>query len=232
MAGTHLKLFEVRETGNTEVTEDSLCKKRWRKLSSVFKVLFLLKHNSARKVWDLDELIEDVRSSPTLRGRSRSRSSTLDAIEEHRRNELLFEAIIRGGREDCVEIGRILDEDPKKYIRTRSDPDALQNRQNPKGFRPIYEASRYGHLDVVKLLHDYGADPRLLSNVDNGDVENALNVACRWGHLKIVSWLLQAVKWSKRELKDAVSICANNELQRLVRSRIPSSSWLGCCARK
>jgi hypothetical protein len=201
-------------------------------LSYIFKGAYLLRKNKAQVVEDIDELIEDVRLSPTLVGRSRSRSTTVDAIDEHRRNEMLFEAIMRGGKLDCIEIGKILDDDPKRYIRSRNDPDALQNRPNSKGLRPIYEASKYGNLDVVQLLLDYGADPRLTSAVSDIEHENALDVACRWGHGNIVGWLLGAAKWSKRELKSAADVCMNSELQRTVKARIPSSNWLACCSRK
>lgn len=233
MAVTHLKLFEVRETDPTEseLMEDSRARRRWRVLRCVFKGLYLLQNNKPQLVHNIDDLIEDVRSSPTLIGRSRSRSSTTDAIEDHRRHELLFEAIVRGSRDDCIEIGRILDDDPKRYLRSKNDPEAMQNRPNSKGFRPIYEAAKYGHLEVMKLLYDYGADPRLLSYIADREQENALDVACRWSHAGIVSWLLGAVKWSKRELKQASAICTNNELQRQVKARMPRSNWLGCCSR-
>jgi hypothetical protein len=226
---------ELRETGLTEhdaSRENSLCKRRWRKLSFVFRGAYLLRKNKAQVVESIDELIEDVRHSPTLIGRSRSRSTIVDAIDEHRRNEQLFEAIMRGGRLDCIEIGRILDDDPKRYMHSRTDPDALQNRANSKGLRPIYEASKFGNLDVVRLLFGYGADPRLTSAVSDIEHENALDVACRWGHGNVVGWLLGAAKWTKQELRSAANVCMNSELQRAVKAKIPSSNWLACCSRK
>jgi hypothetical protein len=196
----------------------------------LFKGVFLLKTHRAEVVHDIDQLVEDLSSSYMLARLPEPRSATLEAIEGYRRSELLFEAIARGTREDCLSIERILGDDPKKFLRTRTDPDSLPNRANAKGLRPIYEAAMYGHLDVVTLLFEYGADPQLLSRVSDAEQENSLDVACRWTHVKVVNWLLITVKWSKQELKDASAKCPNKELKSTVLGRIPGFSWFGCCS--
>jgi ankyrin repeat protein len=48
------------------------------------------------------------------------------------------------------------------------NPKHMINAENSFGMRPLYVACLHGHLEVVKLLVTYGADPHFLSytNID------------------------------------------------------------------
>lgn len=60
------------------------------------------------------------------------------------------------------------------------------NQQDSEGFTPLMIASKYGHIDTVKLLLDFGANPDIQNNKGN----TALICACAYGHLGIVKELL------------------------------------------
>ena len=46
------------------------------------------------------------------------------------------------------------------------NPKHMINQENSFGMRPLYVACLHGHLEVVKVLVGYGADPHLLSITD------------------------------------------------------------------
>jgi ankyrin repeat protein len=64
---------------------------------------------------------------------------------------------------------------------------ALLNAVDNGGYGPLHEASLMGHLEIVRLLIERGAD--LNAQAANGDT--ALHDACENGHLSIVKLLLE-----------------------------------------
>ena len=61
------------------------------------------------------------------------------------------------------------------------------NAKNKDGETALMLASSEGHLEIVKLLIEKGADV----NVKNEDGKTALTLASRYGHLEVVKYLVE-----------------------------------------
>lgn len=69
----------------------------------------------------------------------------------------------------------------------------LLNLFNTQNQRPLHVACKNGHLEIVKLLLNNGANPHLNSYVDENEHENLLEVSARWSHKNILLFLLETV---------------------------------------
>ena len=134
---------------STEIS--SSAKKRWKLVGNVIRSVFILKNRDARVIDDVDDMLNEVRESPTLPQYSRGRSlfdNTISAIDDHKLTDNLFSHLARSSKRDLVEIERIIENHPRRYTRNKSDPDSIVNKSNLFGIRPIYEAARNGHVQV------------------------------------------------------------------------------------
>ena len=50
--------------------------------------------------------------------------------------------------------------------------------------------------------------------------ENPLDVACRWGFIDIVKYLVENVKWSRAELKRAKQVSGNRDVKSILNKNI------------
>lgn len=208
----------------------SPAKKKWRLLSNIIKACFLLKNHEVHVINDLDKLVEDVKSSPTKPRIRHFRSLTSELISDHKATEKLFFHIMRSSSEDRLEINDLIENDPKRFTRSTSDPESFINKPNINGIRPIYEACKNGYISTVQLLLDHGANPHLLSELEKNDKENALDVSCRWNHYYVVRCLLNSSSWTNTELKKALRVCGGKRVRELVKEAIPDSGR-GICGR-
>jgi hypothetical protein len=209
--------------------EEDLKGKNWRKLSNVFKGVVLFKQSETSPVQDIEELLENVRSSTsTMVVKKRSYGDTGKAIQEYRLGEQLFALIARGSQADLELLDKIFLEDPRRFMRPSTDSTSLVNRPSPAGVRPIVEAARYGHGHIVQYLLASGANPHLPSRAGPDEEENALEVACRWSHLEIVRLLLSSSKWTRQEIKFARKVTSNLAINRVLLEAMPKGSWWSC----
>lgn len=208
----------------------SPAKKKWRLLSNIIKACFLLKNHEVQVINDLDKLVEDVKSSPTKPRIRHFRSLTSELISDHKATEKLFFHIMRSNSEDLLEINDLIENNPKRFTRSKSDPESFINKPNINGIRPIYEACKNGYIATVQLLLDHGANPHLLSELEKNDKENALDVSCRWNHYYVARCLLNNSSWTNTELKQALKVCCGNRVKELIKESIPTSGR-GFCGR-
>lgn len=85
-----------------------------------------------------------------------------------------------------------LESDPKRHMYETSNPHHMVNLENSFGLRPLYIACLHGHLGLVKILMQAGANAHLFSytNIDTKEEETILQLCARWSHETILQYLL------------------------------------------
>jgi len=74
-------------------------------------------------------------------------------------------------------------------------------RAQAAGATPLICASHGGHLEVMKMLYEAGADPHLA----NGGWDTPLSVAAKWNQFDVCKWLLQDCKVDPRQFNNSPS---------------------------
>jgi ankyrin repeat protein len=215
-----LDLISNSDDSNSALNSKSQCttpgKKRWVLLKNVLTASFLFKNHEVQVISDLDALVEDVKSSPTKVQLGRSRTLTSELINDHKTTEKLFFHISRSDSDDLIEINDLIENDPRRFARSKSDPESFVNKANINGIRPLYEACKNGYLKTVQLLLDHGANPHLLSELEVNDVESCLDVSSRWNHFAVVKCLLSNSSWTNSEIKKACRATRNKKIKEVL----------------
>lgn len=73
----------------------------------------------------------------------------------------------------------------------------------------VYIACKEGKDDILSYFLDKNLNPKIESKVNNYEYESCLQVACRWGYLKVVELLLNRVRYGRDEIRKAIR-CANS----------------------
>mmetsp|Transcript_1256 Transcript_1256/g.1291 ORF Transcript_1256/g.1291 Transcript_1256/m.1291 type:complete len:176 (-) Transcript_1256:7-534(-) len=128
----------------------------------------------------------------------------LRAIDQFRNEEMFFSHIESGSDHDIKQLQIMIEHDPKKHIWDRTSPQHLINKSNNSHQTPLYVASKNGHLKVLEMLLVEGADPKIRSWIDDKQNESILQVAVRWSHLVVVEFLLESIRWDKKEIAEAI----------------------------
>ena len=192
------------------------------------RTVIRLQTNKARTVQNLDELCESVANSPLVPGKPLL-SSKHQAIGDHKRTEKLFCMLRRGTQQDAQDIESLILSSPSYYLRDSADPDSFVNKLNPQRVRPLHEAVRNSHVDLVQLLLNHGADPRLKIQVNSSQWENGLEVACRWNYLKIVKLLLASASWSQTELSRALKMSKHSQVRNELKKHLEGRTLFCRC---
>ena len=211
-------------------------KKYWALLRNVLKAISLFKNLEAKET-SINEIIDEIKKIPTdndyrlFQYQIRERSAFATALKDLRREQSFLKCVERGHGEDLDQIKIELHDDPYRILRDSSHPLALINKRNQDGLTPLYIACRNGNYEVVKCLLDQNADFLINSSVEK-ETESNLEVAVRWGHLKIVSELLKH-KWPKDVLSKARRLTKDSKILKLLKNpKKKQSFWCFCNAKK
>ncbi|OMJ95514.1 hypothetical protein SteCoe_1112 [Stentor coeruleus] len=199
-------------------------RKKWKLVSNTFRAITLFRTCDTRTMMDINDLIQEVRRSP-LKERPKKQITLLEQkIDEHKYHEQLFRYIQNSSKEDLIKISDLIESDPKRYALSPSHPDSLINKQFQDS-RPLYEASKLGYPETVKLLLDHGADPHLKSGKNLK--ETPLEVAARWRHYIVVIILLENTEWNYKELRKALRD-TSDKIQELLQNKINTLDRENC----
>ena len=182
----------------------------------------------------MSSILEDVRRIPTdnsykKKRLTKKRSDPLGiALDDHRRELRIYELFERGSPDDILEIDEMLLNDPYRHIRSLDNPMSLVNKRDSRGYTPLYMSAMNGNLELLKYLLNHSADPYIHSTIENQDSENILTVASRWGHLAIVEYLLNNVKWKNQDIKRARGEVSHQTVKAVFDKNTKKSGKCGC----
>ncbi|EAR89423.2 ankyrin repeat protein (macronuclear) [Tetrahymena thermophila SB210] len=139
-------------------------------------------------------------------------------IDDFKYRKKFFQAIETGSPEDIQYIEEYLKDDPKRYLIVEESSERRMNKADSFGQTPLYCAAKNGNLEVIKILAKYKANHKLITylNNDQSASDTAINVAARWGHVKVVEYLLDTFLWDKNDLKTASKSATNKEIKKLI----------------
>lgn len=226
----------LNKDSNENLNSLSHKKKYWRLLRNVLKAISLFKNLEARET-SVNEIIEEIKKIPTdndyrlFQYQVRERSAFARALKDIRREQSFLKCVHRGHPEDLDQIKIELNDDPYRLLRDSSHPLALMNKRNQDGLTPLYIACRNGNYEVVKYLLDQNADFLINSTVET-ETESNLEVAVRWGHLKIVLELLK-YKWPKSTISKARKLTKDSKILKILKNpQKKHSFWCFCNSSK
>lgn len=191
----------MAETQPLSISPQEKARKKWKLVKNTIRAISLFRTYETHTMYNVEELIEEIKSSPMKENLKRTPSLVAEKIDEHKTREKLFTYIQNSTPEDLEKIREIIENNPKRYSVSASNPESLVNKPLNAN-RPVYEAAKLGYVDTVNMLIRYGADPRLKSGVKSK--ENSLDVACRWRHNAVAYALLESTEWTDSELRKAM----------------------------
>ena len=194
----------------------------WGLLRNVIKAISLFRTQDVELQSDLENLINDIRKIPSdniyrfNQRKQKENSPFAQAIKDHRRQEILFSCVERGSSEDLLQIQKELSDDPYRYLHCGSHPFSLVNKRHiATNQTPLYVAAKHGNIEVVKLLVEQGADHLITSLVEGGQ-ETSLEVSSRWGHVKVIEYLVNHCNWPEKIKKRANRYSHVGEIKKLL----------------
>ena len=103
-----------------------------------------------------------------------------------------------------------------------SSPNHIVNKLNIRGQSPLYAAALNGHVNIIKLLIKFGANPMIKSHVDHKNTESLLDVCARWNHIDCFEYLLKSIKWSIEYLQKVKKHCKGTKTKSLLKKYTPN----------
>ncbi|KAL4450272.1 hypothetical protein ABPG74_008978 [Tetrahymena malaccensis] len=190
--------------------------KRWKKISIVMKSIQAFQKSEIKNILPND-IEEEIKNSPSPRKKKDEGHKAFNyeqdfemvkILDNYRRIEELCQLCKNGSPQDLEKIKNIIQNDPKRYIRSPDDPEHLINKLNSQGFFPLYIACMNQNIEIVKFLLKIGAIP----NIKTKNQDTCLEVAARWRYVNIVQILLQyESKLDTRDLENSRRACGNHQ---------------------
>jgi hypothetical protein len=184
-------------------------RQKWKLISNVFRAVALLRSSEAHIMYNLDDLVEEVRTSPLRETKTMPfhTSLTSQLIEEHKLSLSLFSCIKSSTEAELEMIKQLIESDPRRYVVSQSSPESFINKLH-QNTRPLYEA-----------------DPHLKAG--NDMTENCLDVACRWRHQAVVRVLIDECSWSNKEFKKAMKQ-TSVFVYEMINEKLEKQEKIGC----
>jgi hypothetical protein len=147
-------------------------------------------------------------------------------LKEVTKQVTLFQYVKYGREKDIPEILKIIKSDTRKNTFDQTNkankPYFFINQKNYEGLTLLYVACLNGHVNMSKILLDNGAD-HLQKCGGGNEAQSVLDAAVRWGHQKLVEFLLVNCKWPtdylKSSLKEATEL-KNEKLTQMLKKAI------------
>ncbi|KAL4475766.1 hypothetical protein ABPG72_011543 [Tetrahymena utriculariae] len=190
--------------------------KRWKKLSIVMKSIQAFQKSEIKNI-SPNDIEEEIKNSPSPRKKKEEGHKAFNyeqdfemikILDNYRRVEELCQLCKNGSPQDLEKIKNIIQNDPKRYIRSPDDPEHLINKLNSQGFSPLYIACMNQNIEIVKFLLKIGAIP----NIKTKNKDTCLEVAARWRYVNVVQILLQyESKFDTKDLENSRRACGNHQ---------------------
>jgi hypothetical protein len=200
---------------------------KWRKLTLVAKSIHRFRSLRVERIKSEFNLKISIRDTPFPKRNTNTNKDPMcitpkemynDALNEFREQTAFFEALQIASTLDLTRIRATLMNDPKENFYDAESPFRLANKPNHKGYTPLYIACKNGHLELVKLLIEFKANPYQLCKISPKEKESVLIVAARWGHIDILKYLLSdKFIWPQKELKKACKEAQNNQTKKVIK---------------
>jgi hypothetical protein len=179
-----------------------------------------------------DNKIEKQCSVARLIGHAISKDGFEQNMLEVNKQAKLFDYCASGLDGNLIKIVEILQSDTKLHIYGEAQKHYyFVNQKNDVGITPLYMSCLNGHVKVVELLIKYSAD-HLQKCGEKHEEQSVLDVSIRWGHVKLVEYLL-TLKWDVEYLKNGVKEAEkrNNEtIKKMLQISIKRrKSKFSCC---
>ncbi|CAG9328202.1 unnamed protein product [Blepharisma stoltei] len=226
------KIEESKEAHPSISSTPNSKRSKWALLRNVLKAITLLKVHDADPAVEVNEILVKIQQIPTdkayrMKEKSRKDSSPYSiALSDLRREQTLFRCAEQGRGEDLQRLVWEIDNNPYRYLVPATHPQSFLNKRNGEGKTALYVACKNGNLEVVKILIEKGAVHQITSVIEKEE-ETCLEVAVRWGHKKIVEFLLESCKWSSSELQKSLKVCRHKDLEILLKKNLKTKNK-GC----
>lgn len=208
-------------------SEDREAKRKWNKLSHVFRSIMMFRSHEVKSINDPAAIYDEI-SEYQLRQLNEKRNRAWDiskqdfardAFQNLRRVEVFCDCATVGSIKQVQFMNELIEKDPKRYLLEPDDPAYLTNCRNSRGHTPMYIAAKHGNMEVIKLLLKWKANYLIPSQVSLTDkkTELPLEVAARWGHEEVVRYLLDNCKFEATYVKKCLTQTEYNGIKNILK---------------
>jgi hypothetical protein len=196
--------------------------RNWTTLSHVFRSMVLFKNEEVKNIDNIQDILDEMDNYNLRNGQDEENllekhDYAKEAFQMIRRIELFCDCAAIGAKKHVQVMDQLLENDPKKYVLDKQDPDHLLNRKNAHGHTAMYLAAKNGNLLVVSMLVERGANHLQYSLVNGGAMhERPLQGTVRWGHIPVVRYLLEHCVYDKEDILDSLKMAENKEIKALL----------------